>query len=405
MKHSTRPATILIDGGGFGNKGAEAMLLVVVSALRSMNPQTKIKVRLRPHQFADAKQHGLIPISNAGQNSTTARYVRKLPAALLYLTCHARVDIGGYQFGDPWSVGTAKSAGKLCSYFRRLGKHTLFMPQAWGPFTKPGLESAVARIVENCDCAYVRDRSSLAAIESIVGKNHPHVRSSLDIAWNFPSPDLEIGSKLICSVGLKHPKEIKTICITPNLRVYERASGRGAENSYLRILADLVRHLCAKSDRQVVLLGHALVDRTQSPLDATDDRTLCRLIMEQLPQALPVAHIDEYLSAEQIKSVIGNCHQLISSRYHALIAAFSQNVPAAAIGWSHKYDELMQDVGLTDNILQTDGGWDSMIIAVDRFLDARDDQAQQLRRVLPSIRENARQPIQHMLTMLGGAQI
>ena len=188
MKHSSRPATILIDGGGFGNKGAEAMLLVVVAALRSMDPNIRIKVRLRPHQFADAKREGLIPISNGGPNSMVARSLRKLPAALLYLTCQARIDIGGYQFGDPWSVGTAQSAGKLCSYFRRLGKHTLFMPQAWGPFTKPGLQPAVTRIIENCDCAYVRDRSSLTAVEAIVGKNHPHVRSSLDIAWNFPSP-------------------------------------------------------------------------------------------------------------------------------------------------------------------------------------------------------------------------
>jgi polysaccharide pyruvyl transferase WcaK-like protein len=402
MSTSPRPTTVLIDGGGFGNKGAEAMLLVVVTALRSRNPATRIYVRIRPHQFADARRHGLIPVSNVTPRNPVVRLLKKFRTALLYFSCQVRIDIGGYQFGDSWGVGTAQGAARLCAHFRRAGKRTVFMPQAWGPFTLPGLTTAIRSILDACDCAYVRDRTSLAAVEAVVGRDHPHVRQALDIAWHFKIPSLEIGRRLITSTGLQDPGARKTVCLTPNLRVYERAEGTGQNNAYIQTLVRLIEHICARGDRQVVLMGHALVDETQKPADPTDDRTLCRLIMQALPAGRPVAHLDRYLSAEEIKSTIGNCHQLVSSRYHALIAAFSQAIPAAAIGWSHKYDELMQDVALPANILRTDTGWEDLARQADAFMDARDAQAAHLQNVLPAIREDSARPIQHLLDVVFG---
>src|SRR5690606_22797023 len=51
-------------------------------------------------------------------------------------------------------------------------------------------------------------------------------------------------------------------------------------------------------------------------------------------------------TADDIKGAIANCDLVIGSRFHALIAALSQGIPAAALGWSHKYAELLQSFGL-----------------------------------------------------------
>ena len=52
--------------------------------------------------------------------------------------------------------------------------------------------------------------------------------------------------------------------------------------------------------------------------------------------------------ALQLKSYISSCEELISSRYHACVSAMSNGVPTVTVGWSHKYQELHNEWGVTD---------------------------------------------------------
>lgn len=47
------------------------------------------------------------------------------------------------------------------------------------------------------------------------------------------------------------------------------------------------------------------------------------------------------MDAEEIRAYIAKCRFLIASRFHAMIGALEKQVPVLLIGWSHKYQEVL----------------------------------------------------------------
>jgi polysaccharide pyruvyl transferase WcaK-like protein len=106
-----------------------------------------------------------------------------------------------------------------------------------------------------------------------------------------------------------------------------------------------------------------------------------------------VAMLSGNESARQMKAVIGISDFLIASRYHSLVAAFSMRTPVAVIGWSHKYDELMQLVGLADFIVDPVRKYendDQLIEIVTKAYKQRDIIAAKLVEKVPKIERDVR---------------
>jgi colanic acid/amylovoran biosynthesis protein len=60
------------------------------------------------------------------------------------------------------------------------------------------------------------------------------------------------------------------------------------------------------------------------------------------------------LDAPTAKAVISQGHLVISSRYHGVVSALSQGVPALCTSWSHKYQELLAEYKMADCCLGLD---------------------------------------------------
>ena len=82
--------------------------------------------------------------------------------------------------------------------------------------------------------------------------------------------------------------------------------------------------------------------------DVPTDRKLAAEIREA--SGFPL-EIMEYENPLYLKGIIGSCHLLVGSRFHALINALSQAVPALATGWSHKYEQLFKDYGCPELLI------------------------------------------------------
>jgi len=145
-------------------------------------------------------------------------------------------------------------------------------------------------------------------------------------------------------------------------------------------------------------MGHEL-RRDNSKIK--DDRFLCDHLLSSLDSCLRVAHIDKALTAAEVKSVIGNCDLLLSSRYHALIAALSQGIPAAAIGWSHKYEELLAEFDLRSNVILMSKPSKEACKDIDFIVESLVGARDKIRSKLPALKMSGYEALKEVVSRIG----
>jgi hypothetical protein len=139
--------------------------------------------------------------------------------------------------------------------------------------------------------------------------------------------------------------------MAPNARVAERAAGRDKDNDCVKALAALARHFEDKWDVDVVLVlqPNEIIASGQG-----HDLRLCNMVAQSVGRPGRCFVASDYLSAETASSLVGRYDLFIASRFHTLVFALSQGVPALALGWSHKYDELLALFGWRDEVVGHD---------------------------------------------------
>jgi polysaccharide pyruvyl transferase WcaK-like protein len=375
----------MIRGAGFANKGAEAMLLTLVDNALKYNMQSSFIIPVKELYKPIAKKYGFIPLVKSEKTTMLSRLSSKKEHFFAYLECQAVLDVGGYQFGDRWGSDSAMAVSKKIYLRNMLKTPTYFFPQAWGPFEDASFGKSIPGIINNSAMVFVRDSKSLQYIKEIVPKAANVCRLGNDIAWVFQGEKYSWGKVFLEGVMGPLSHEIPIVCITPNMRIYEKYKCVDEKNPYLNYLIEVTSRLLTHKTIKVIFLGHELRIAGDNQ---KDDSYLCKWLSDKVNHE-NVNYIDAYLSARQVKSIIGCCSLILSSRYHALIAALSQGVPAVALGWSHKYNELMNSVGLADKALNMDLGVDHALHHIDEMIQNREALINILGQCVHELKNNA----------------
>lgn len=400
-----KPLNIMIVGGNYIGKGAEAMMFVVRDQIRRRFPNSKFwLIPNSPGEAEKLQKDGFCLIyQKSGERlkklfqmlcgfcgiRRKSKLVNIKSGQSLcnpFMATEIVIDISGFSSSDQIGVHSAKARWLNFMWAAYAGNKIVFMPQSWGPFQNKSVRRFTRWMLKKANLVCAREKISYQYLIDAHCVKPDAVVHSNDIAFLFEVKDYEKAAhELLDKIGLNYPTK-PFIAITPNMRIYERVEGKNAENQYIQTLVQVIQHFINQTDRNIVLIPH------EASLNRQNDPELCVLLKDLACNPGRVSMLTGEESAAQVKSVIGLSEFLVASRYHSLVAALSMRTPIAVIGWSHKYDELMQIVGLSDYIVdpvRSREKKDPLKVVIKAY-QCRQEIAYQLKLKMPSIENNVR---------------
>jgi len=323
---------ILIDHAGFVSKGAELMLRAVRHKASQLFPGSKFVVQADIAAIPEEAvvRNGFYVLGNPRgkrrliPNKHTHRYHFIRPSNIDLV-----LDAGGFQFSDQWiNAYSEESNQRLHKYYSTLksgGAKIIFLPQAAGPFTLPLAVARMKEVFMHADVFYAREQTSYAHLVTLFGE-HPKIQLCPDFT-NIYKPDVPLTNLLPAN---------EYIGVVPNQKMITHTSTEISGN-YLDFMTGLCIRLVENGHR-LLLINH----------EGPGDFEIIKTIKSKLPEDTIVLN---NLTAVEIKAVIGRLKALVSSRFHGVVSGLSQQVPTFCTGWSHKYQELLKEYGIEQNLL------------------------------------------------------
>lgn len=107
---------------------------------------------------------------------------------------------------------------------------------------------------------------------------------------------------------------------------------------YPQIMAGFISYLNQKGYGVLMIANAARINSEKS---RNNDLIIGDEIYKAVLEKENVRWYHEEMDAEEIREYISRCRFLVASRFHAMIGALEKQVPVLLIGWSHKYQEVL----------------------------------------------------------------
>lgn len=345
---------IEIRKAGFVNKGAELMLYAALAKLKEAFPEAEF-VMAPGHNNSSAPYAKRVELGFL-QKAWIWRYriqwgdlaalapqkVREMYGVVLDKEVDIVIDASGFSYSDQLRIGSSRELAKSSKRWRKHGTKVILLPQALGPFTSPQIKKHIKTAVDNVDLIFARDPISYQHLTEVAGE-----QENIKMAPDFTNllqgfiPDYFDPNK-------------NQFCIVPNYRMVDKTTQDKSE-SYLPFMIKCAKYLL-ENDKKPFLLVH----------EGENDLMLAQQIVSGCGGDLPILKESHPL---KIKGILGSCQGTIGSRFHGLVSALSQGVPALATGWSHKYKMLFHDYGFEEGLLDVTSSEEEIKKKIDYIIE------------------------------------
>lgn len=378
-----------------GNKGAAAMLEAAIEGLSSRNPDAQfVLFSMYPEEDRKLNRYDQLEIVEASPFQlgvviiTLALIYKLLPPLRGYLRRRSRalgaltsscvlLDQGGITFADGREKFLLYNVASILPALF-TGLPVVKCAQAVGPFENPINRLVAKAFLPRLELIVTRGRITHELAERMA---LPNIVSGADLAFTLPgreSPDGgdTPGDRAAGRVGL-----------SPSVVLQKKVDRGGGD--YVEDMAGFIEYL-AGCGRQVVLFPHSV--RTGTEATHNNDLPLCRAIYSKLGADLreKTQFIEAEYASQELRNLISTCEVLVTSRFHAMVSGLATATPTLVMGWSHKYDEVLEMFGAAQWALpHSELTQSTLREKFDRLWSARNEVSAQIASNLPGVRAKA----------------
>jgi colanic acid/amylovoran biosynthesis protein len=418
----TEPPRIgLIGATIYGNRGAEAMAVSTIGALRERYPGASFEF----FSYTPSDDRLLLVAPDVTVHAATpqalvllfapfalllallrpivgGRIERRAPTAVRALArCDVLIDLAGVSFIDgrekflPFNVLTLWPA-------LILGVTCVKFAQALGPFRSPVNRLMARWILPRCAQVFARGPRTTQHLEAFGGVSHA---PAADIAFLYdPRHSLSREEpvalqRALARIGARDPEAPRAwIGVCPSSVIDAKARARGVDH-----VATLVQLVAALQRRGfgVVLFPNATRARTPAR-ERNNDLPLLKRVFQRLPASDRLLLVDGDSNTAGIRRLMQALDLVVTSRFHAMVAALALAKPVLVLGWSHKYAEVMEAFGLEAQVIDWErADPEGLVGAVVDLFDERERVEQRIRAQLPAVRASAAAQVEAVAHLLG----
>ncbi len=191
-------------------------------------------------------------------------------------------------------------------------------------------------------------------------------------------------------VGLSISSVVEKKCIKLNI-------------DYKKVMIEFINYL-NKEDYHVLLIANAA--RMNSNKTRNNDLIVCDSVYEGITNQDMVRWYHKEMDAEEIRAYIGKCRVLVASRFHAMIGGLEQKVPVLLIGWSHKYQEVLDMFHLGRFTIDfSELQFDTLKKEFENFMEHENEIKQKILDNLETVQTSSRLNIEYVNKILNDIEI
>lgn len=347
---------VLITGGNFKNKGAQSMLFVTIDEIRKRIPDCEIYFGcsvgdpklsdVHFKQICYSREARYIALGR----QVVLNFCIAIAKAVVYFLYGKRsnllnffdakryvssmdliVDVSGFALGDKWSRRINESFLNTTRLAKRYQIPIFIMPQSFGPFQYPsGLEDIkeeIAELMKYPQLIYAREKEGYELLTKDFGLTN--VVYSSDLVLQNTGVDTENIYRKPPVLSLPEISTEHNVGIVPNRQCFVHGDKETILKRYRAVVEQLLQQ-----KREVYLFRHS-----------AEDLTYCRQIAEMFQNEPHVHLLENDFSCFEYDAFVRNFEFIICSRFHGIVHAYKNYVPAIALGWAIKYRELTASAG------------------------------------------------------------
>lgn len=407
MSEVSEPAIVVTGAWLSSNKGSMAMLAVLRRLIRERFPHGRVTL-LSKHIAEDSRYAAQYDYRLVAAPQLRMLYWELPWLAFYRILRHPRwlrvllqrfssvlravldadviLDVGGITFSDERGL-----AGLVINLSWALlgiwsGKPTVKLSQALGPMkrriTRIGFRYVAPRLYR----ILPRGEISRGYMKSIAGLDEP-VAADLGFLLE-PSSEGHLFGTIPTDVQ-RILRGSQTIVIVPSSVIENRWRKAGLVPSYECFQADLARKLLESGLAEYVLfVPHCFRENMQTTNN--NDAPVVRRIEEVIDDRARILTLIGDYEPAQLKRLFGYVSLVVSSRFHGMVSALGAGTPTVTIGWSHKYQEVLDMFGLGEFCVDwRDADVENTLAKIRQLYDALEQHRARIASALPQVRMSA----------------